>query len=153
MPVVRSEVTEEVLEPAEWWEQLQDPACGATVLMTGQVRDHHEGREVVRLAYHAYREMAQDVLDQVLRETSGRWPGSRVAGGHSLGEMEIGRVSVIAGVSAPHRNEAFEACRHIIDSLKERLPVWKRESGPGGERWQEEVPLRPPGEGRDEGSG
>lgn len=153
MPVIRSEIIDGPLDPAGWWRRVQDPSCGATVLMTGQVRDHHEGNRVVRLEYEAYRSMAEDVMEEVLTETARRWPGVRVAAGHALGSMEVGEVSVVAAASAAHRSEAFGACRHIIDGLKERLPVWKKEFGPDGERWQEEVPLRPAEERRDEESG
>jgi molybdopterin synthase catalytic subunit len=141
-------LTTDSIDVAEIHRRLADPTCGATVLMTGQVRDRHQGRVVDRVTYQAYVPMADRVLADLGREAAGRWPALRFALVHRTGVLPVGTTSVVVGVSAPHRAEAFEACRWCIDALKERLPVWKREEGPGGVHWQEEIPLEPfPGDG------
>ena len=125
------------LDVDELRRKVDDPACGATVLMTGQVRDHHQGRAVERLVYEAYDGMAAEVLAAMAEEAADRWPQVRVALAHRTGMLEVGETSVVVAVSAPHRAEAFAACRWCIDTLKERLPVWKQEHGPDGRVWQE----------------
>lgn len=143
MPVRSAHLTETPVDTAAVLAAVDDPSCGATVLMTGQVRDHHRGRSVKRLEYHAYRAMAEKELAAIASETVARWPRVHLAAVHRLGAMVVGEVSVAVAAAAPHRSEAFEACRHCIDELKARLPLWKKEYGPGGEVWQEEVPLAP----------
>jgi molybdopterin synthase catalytic subunit len=134
--------------------RVADPACGATVLMIGQVRNRHQGRPVDRVTYEAYIPMADHVLAGIAGEAVERWPDLRFALVHRTGELPVGETSVVVAVAASHRAEAFEACRWCIDELKRRLPVWKREEGPGGIRWQEEIPLEPPsGEGEGSGQG
>jgi molybdopterin synthase catalytic subunit len=134
-------LTDQPLEVDELRRRVDDPTCGATVIMTGQVRDHHQGRPVERLLYQAYDEMATEVLDILATETVMRWPQVRVVLAHRTGMLEIGEISVVVAVAAPHREEAFTACRWCIDTLKQRLPVWKAEHGPEGRVWQEEDPL------------
>ena len=124
--------------------RVAEPGCGAIVVMLGQVRDHHRGRRVDRLTYQAYAPLAEEVLAEIAGAVAGRWPGLRFALAHRTGTLEVGETSVVVAVAAPHRDEAFEACRWCIDELKRRLPVWKREEGPDGQRWQEEIPLEPP---------
>jgi molybdopterin synthase catalytic subunit len=125
--------------------EVDHPSCGATVLMTGQVREEHQGRRVERLEYHAYHEMAEDVLEAVVAEVIRDHEDVRMAARHRVGSLDVGEVSVAVAAAAPHRAEAFAACQACIDALKERLPVWKKEFGPDGEVWQEETPLDPPG--------
>lgn len=134
-------LTGEALDVDALRRSVEDPSCGATVLMTGQVRDHHQGRRVDHLTYQAYDEMAIEVLTALADEAMERWPQVRVALAHRTGRLRIGETSVVVAVSAPHREEAFAACRWCIDSLKQRLPVWKAEHGPHGRVWQEENPL------------
>lgn len=135
------EVTDAAVDPMALWWSVQDPACGATVLMTGQVRDHHEGRGVEHLEYEAYESMARAELERIADQTVQQWEGILLAAAHRTGSLQIGEVSVVVAVSAPHRGEAFEACRACIDALKARLPVWKKEFGTDGSHWQEGTPL------------
>ncbi|MEO7430329.1 MAG: molybdenum cofactor biosynthesis protein MoaE [Acidimicrobiales bacterium] len=113
------------------------PHCGATVIFTGTARDHAEGRpDVVRLEYEAYEEQAIRCLLDVAGEARRRWPTlGRVALLHRTGVVEIGAEAVVVAVSAPHRQEAFDAARYAIDELKRTVPIWKRESWAGGESW------------------
>ena len=143
MPAVHTAIVEEPIDIRLLHAAVGDRSCGATLLMTGQVRDHHEGRTVERLEYHAYREMAETELKRVAEEVLAGREMIRIAVTHRVGELFPGEISVAVAVSAPHRAEAFEVCRACIDVLKERLPVWKKEFGPGGTVWQEEIPLEP----------
>ncbi|MGH2683469.1 MAG: molybdenum cofactor biosynthesis protein [Actinomycetota bacterium] len=112
------------------------PEAGGTVVFLGTVRDHSDdmGR-VERLEYSAYREMAEKILSDVAGEAAARWPLIGVAVFHGVGDLSIGDHTVVVACSAEHRGEAFEACRFVIDEVKGRVPIWKKEVGPGGERW------------------
>jgi molybdopterin synthase catalytic subunit/molybdopterin converting factor small subunit len=119
---------------------VASPEAGGAVAFVGTVRA--DRGSVVRLSYSAYREMAEDVLREVAEEAAAKWPLEGVSIVHGLGELAVGDVTVVVACSAPHRQDAFEACRYAIDEVKRRAPIWKKESGPGGERW---VGLEPPG--------
>lgn len=99
---------------------------GAVVTFLGTVRDHHEGRQVERLEYCAYVPMAESECERIRAEAELRWPVA-IALEHRIGALGIGDVSVGVAVSAAHRGPAFEACRYIIEELKRRVPIWKRE--------------------------
>ncbi|MBI4566962.1 MAG: molybdenum cofactor biosynthesis protein MoaE [Planctomycetes bacterium] len=114
---------------------VKSPRAGAVALFLGEVRDHHEGRAVRHLVYEAYRPMAVGMLQAVAAEAGARWPVEGVAVCHRLGRMEIGDTSVAVVVSAAHRAEAFAACRHVIDRIKQDAPIWKKEFFAGGEAW------------------
>jgi molybdopterin synthase catalytic subunit len=113
------------------------PRCGATVTFTGTARDHAPGRPGVhRLEYEAYEEPAVRRLGALAAELHARWPGiGRVALLHRTGVVDLGDAAVVVAVSAPHRDEAFEAARYAIDELKRTAPIWKREAWDGGESW------------------
>ena len=122
------------------------PAAGAVVSFLGVVRDHSDGRTgVVGLDYEAYEDEAVRVLTEIATETRRRWPDvERVALLHRTGELALSEPSVAVVVSSPHRNEAFEAARFCIDTLKESAPIWKREQWSDGSDWAEaELPIRP----------
>lgn len=108
---------------------------GAVCLFVGVVRDHNAGRRVRYLEYEAYEEMALAQLAEIEDEVRRRWPVSEVRLEHRLGRLEIGEASVAVAVSSPHRAEAFAACRHVIERLKEDAPIWKREHGDDGVTW------------------
>jgi molybdopterin synthase catalytic subunit len=108
---------------------------GAVATFTGVVRNHHDGKEVLWLEYEAYEEMAETQIDGLITEASRRWPISQVALRHRLGHLHMGEVSVAIAVAAPHRAEALEACRWLIDTLKAEVPIFKKEAYAGGEVW------------------
>jgi molybdopterin synthase catalytic subunit len=108
---------------------------GALCLFVGVVRDHNAGRRVRYLEYEAYEEMALAQLAEIEDEVRRRWPVSDVRLEHRLGRLEIGEASVAVAVSSPHRAEAFAACRHAIDTLKQRVPIWKKEFYTDGSAW------------------
>jgi len=113
------------------------PDCGAVVLFSGNARNYAEGRpNVTGLAYEAYEEQVVPRLQQMADEARRRWASvGRLAVLHRTGPVEIGEATVVVAVSAPHREEAFAVGRWCIDTLKETLPIWKRETWEGGEHW------------------
>lgn len=113
------------------------PRCGAVVVFTGTARDHAEHRtDVTHLFYEAYEEQVLPRMNELTAQTRRRWPMlGRIAAQHRTGEVAVGQAAVIVAVSAPHRAEAFEAARFLIDELKATLPIWKRERWPGGDEW------------------
>jgi molybdopterin synthase catalytic subunit len=123
------------LEVAMVHAHLAHDEAGGEVVFTGAVRNHHAGRHVTALEFEAYAEMAEAELTRIGEALLARWDVRRVALLHRLGRVEVGGLCVVVGVSAPHRAEAFEACRHGIDALKARAPIWKREHFDGGEAW------------------
>lgn len=108
---------------------------GAVVTFVGVVRDHSAGRVVTRLEYHAYASMAERELAAIADELEAERAAVRVACYHRVGMLAVGDVAVVCAVSAPHRGAAFEACRDLIDRVKARVPIWKREHGPDGVAW------------------
>ena len=113
------------------------PQDGALCLFLGVVRNENGGRPVRYLEYEAYEEMALPLMEEIESETRRRWPVTDVRLVHRLGRLEIGEPSVAVAVSSPHRNEAFAACRFAIDTLKAKVPIWKKEFYAGGEAWLE----------------
>ena len=113
---------------------------GALVNFVGVVRNHARGREVTRLHYEAYASMAQRQMSRIVETVEADYPGVRVAVHHRTGTLEVGDVAVIVVATSPHRAEAFEACRSVIDRLKADVPIWKREIGPGGAEWVSDRP-------------
>jgi molybdopterin synthase catalytic subunit len=131
------EVTAEPLDPQRAVELVRRDDAGAVVVFLGVVRDHNLGRRVLYLEYDAYPEMARRVMRELAEEAMGRWPIVDVAVLHRIGHLEVGETSLLVAVSSPHRAEAFEAAHWLVDRLKERAPIWKKEVFEGGEEWIE----------------
>lgn len=102
-------------------------ADGAITVFLGRVRDHNRGRPVTRLHYEVYDEMAERELTAILAETAERWRLSHLEAVHRTGTLELGELSVAIVAAAPHRAAAYEASRHVIEEIKRRVPIWKRE--------------------------
>jgi molybdopterin synthase catalytic subunit len=121
------------------------PGAGAVLTFLGIARDNFEGRAVRALEYEAYPELAEPVLAQIATEVQERWPGARVAIVHRTGRLEISEPSVVISVATPHRGACYEASRYAIDTLKARLPVWKKEVYDDGTAWKAnaESPVQP----------
>jgi len=128
-------VTDERLSLDAAVAEVADERAGAIATFTGTVRRQSRGREVTHLEYEAYAEMAEDVMAQLAADLEGRHELCRVAIHHRVGRLEIGEASVVIAVSAPHRHDALTACREAIDTLKETVPLWKKEVYEGGEEW------------------
>ena len=125
------------IRPEELLAAVRGDADGAVMLFIGTVRDRSRERQVIRLHYDAYPEMAGKELGHLRARALESYDISDVAIVHRLGRLEIGEVSVAVAVSAPHRAAAFEACRWIMDTLKRTVPIWKKEIFEGGEAWVE----------------
>lgn len=114
-------------------ERVHDAECGAVASFIGTVRPD-EG--TVAIEYSSYEGMAERELDAILKESNGRWPDARVEVAHRIGRVPAGEASVIVVAAAPHRDNAFAACRYVIEELKARVPIWKREErGDGSGVW------------------
>ena len=126
-------IAREPIDGASFRDSLEDRSSGAAVFFEGRVRDHNEGRQVLRLEYEVYAPLALSEGAAILADAARRWPIRRAAAIHREGLLELGDVAVIVGVLSPHRAEAFEAARFVIDQLKLRLPIWKKEHYADGE--------------------
>ena len=111
------------------------PSVGGTGLFVGTVRDTNEGKAVSEMEYTAYEDMALREMRRIVGEARRRWPLHRVAVMHSVGRLVVGDASVVVAASAGHRAEALDACRFVIDAVKDRAAIWKQEFGPDGTRW------------------
>lgn len=123
------------------------PSAGGIATFLGVVRDVSEGRAVTRLEYQAYDAMAVREMEAIAREIETEVPGTVVCALHRTGSLAVGEVAVVCAASAKHRDEAFRACRLLIDRIKSRVPIWKREHGPDGAAWVGWVDARCEGHG------
>ncbi len=119
-------LTEDPLDLAALVAEVQTPERGGMACFIGTVRNHHGGRDVLRLEYSAYTPMVEAECGRIAAEAESRW-NVAVALRHRVGRLEIGDAAVIVVAASPHRDEAFVACRHVIEELKRRVPIWKRE--------------------------
>ena len=126
-------ITSKTIDLALFRATMQDVSCGAYVQFDGWVRDHNEGQKVLRLEYEVYEPLAVREGERILAEARERFGVSKAAAIHRSGLMELSETAVVVGVSSPHRDEAFEACRYIIDQVKVRLPIWKKEHYASGQ--------------------
>ncbi|MEE8584599.1 MAG: molybdenum cofactor biosynthesis protein MoaE [Acidobacteriota bacterium] len=131
------EITQHPIDPQAMVAKVAAEKAGALVTFDGVVRNQARGKRVTHLFYEGYSPMALKELERIRQEALKRWPGTRVAIAHRLGRLEIGESSVFIAVSSAHRAAAFEACRHVIDTLKTSVPIWKKEHYEDGETWIE----------------
>lgn len=129
------DLTADPLDPAALMDRVRSEACGAVDCFLGTVRTPNHGKTVVRLEYEAHKPMAVAQMEKIIQEVKERWPGSRAALHHRVGALLPGEISVVAVVATPHRAESFEACRHLIERLKQDVPIWKKEVYPDGSAW------------------
>lgn len=127
-------IRETPLSLDECFAAVQRPGAGGVVLFVGTVRDHSAGQLVTALEYQAYAPMAEKELSAIAEEIEASLD-VRLACTHRVGALKVGDLAVICAASAPHRGEAFTACQQLIDRLKARVPVWKREHGEAGPYW------------------
>ena len=138
MPVDRIEILGEAIDVAEVTAWVSDPAAGGIVTFIGTTRSEtsDDGRALVALEYEAYAEMAHKQLAALAAEARRRWPIAKLAIMHRTGRVALGEPSVLIAVACPHRGEAFDACRWIIDALKKDVAIWKKEAwGDGSGSW------------------
>ncbi len=120
--------------------RVSGPGMGGIVTFVGAVRDEARGKSIRNLEYEAYPGMAEREMEKIASAAADRWPGARVAIAHRVGHLEIGDLAVVVAAAAPHRAEAFAACRYAIDTLKETVPIWKKEFATDGEYWVDDHP-------------
>ncbi|MEO8218445.1 MAG: molybdenum cofactor biosynthesis protein MoaE [Acidobacteriota bacterium] len=128
-------LTDDPIDVGELARAVLRSSDGGLVVFSGVVRDHHEGHAVESITYDGYRPMADAEIAGVIEAVETRYPGVRVAVIHRLGLISVGEISVAIACVAAHRAEAFDACREVIDRIKERVPIWKKEKTPDGEIW------------------
>lgn len=129
------ELTDGALSLDRCIDAVRDESMGGIVTFTGVVRRHSRGTTIDHLEYEAYGSMAVKVMTQLCEEIEAEMPGVRVAVEHRVGHLQVGDVAVVIAAAAPHRAEAFAACRAMIDRLKDRVPIWKKEVGVDGAEW------------------
>ena len=118
--------------------EVASPESGATVVFTGTARDHSVGKTgVTHLEYEAYPDQVEAKIAELVEEARGRWPILNIAVAHRTGRVDVGEPSVVVAVSSAHRGDAFDSARFIIDELKKRAPIWKKEHWSGGAEWVE----------------
>ncbi len=129
------EVVDHTIDEQAVADSVADGGAGAICTFSGVVRNNSKGKRVLYLEYEAYPEMAIKQMQKIADEIKQKWSLTRVSMVHRTGRLQVGEASVCIAVSAPHRAEAFEACRYAIDRLKIIVPVWKKEVWEGGEYW------------------
>lgn len=135
---VRVAIRGQPLDAAAALAEVQRPDAGAVAVFIGTVRDHSDGRAgVTHLEYEAFEERVEEAIGVIVDEALSRWPILAGVVEHRVGEVELGGVAVVVAVSTAHRQDAFEAARYLIDELKSRAPLWKKEHWPGGAEWIE----------------
>jgi molybdopterin synthase catalytic subunit len=137
-PEPRCTLSDRPLDVGRVVARVLGPDAGGVVTFLGTVRDASRGHEIQHLEYEAYPVMAEREMEKIAAEAAVQWPGARVAMAHRTGHLEIGEIAVVIAAVAPHRAEAFAAARFAIDTLKERVPIWKKEVAVDGAYWVDE---------------
>lgn len=132
---ILARITQDPIDMRELSDFVADPGAGALASFVGTTRKTNEGRQVIRLEYECYPGMAEKEMAKIGRQVLAGWPVLKIALIHRLGRVDIGQASVAIAVSSPHRQAAFEACQHAINTLKETVPIWKKECYEGGQVW------------------
>jgi len=128
-------LTDKPIDSQALIKRVMRPSDGACVVFEGVVRDHHQGKRVESIFYEAYRPMAEKEITKIIHDINAQLPQVALAVEHRLGFLKVGEASIVIACSSPHRGEAFQACRMLIDRFKQTVPIWKKERGPGGEEW------------------
>lgn len=133
-------LTEEVLSLPNCQAFVEEPMVGGIVHFVGTVRNQTKGKPVERLDFEAYKPMAISEMTKIAQQVLEKFGVTKIAMHHRIGVLEIGEIPVIIAVSSPHRKAAFEACQYCIDTLKETVPIWKKEIFEDGEVWVSATP-------------
>lgn len=137
-------LTSDPIDVAAMLQSVAGPRCGGTAIFIGTVRDGPDDGPVSEIEYSAYEAMADAELERIVAEARTSWPEGRPAVRHRLGSIPLGEASIAVVVSAPHRAQAFDACRYIIEQVKVRVPIWKKEIfADGTMRWRENRATTP----------
>ena len=133
IPVIT--LTDQPLDINQITQLAHSPDAGAVNVFVGTVRANTQAKKVMRLEYEAYEPMAVSEIQKIVDVAKLKWPVKKIAVSHRVGILTVGEVAVVVAVATPHRKESFEACQFIIDSLKQTVPIWKKEIFEGGEEW------------------
>ena len=128
-------ISENPLQPEAVIDLVKSDHCGGIDVFIGTVRNQTKGKTVVRLDFESYDKMALREMEKIARKAREKWPIDKIAIHHRKGSLAIGEIAVIIAVSTPHRKASFEACQFAIDTLKETVPIWKKEIFEDGEVW------------------
>ncbi|HWI94263.1 MAG TPA: molybdenum cofactor biosynthesis protein MoaE [Flavisolibacter sp.] len=128
-------ITNETLNIPNCIDWVMTPQAGGIDVFIGTVRNQTKGKKVIRLEFEAYEKMALAEMEKIANEMIERWPLGKILIHHRVGILQVGEVPVVIAVSASHRGTAFEACRYAIDTLKQTVPIWKKEVFEDGEEW------------------
>jgi len=129
------QLKKEALQVEECYQLVTTAAAGGTALFVGTVRNQTKGKKVIRLDFEAYEPMAIAEMRKIAERAREKWSAEKIAIHHRTGSLQIGEIAVIIAIATPHRKAAFEACQFAIDTLKETVPIWKKEIFEDGEIW------------------
>ena len=121
--------------------ELEDNSAGALSIFIGNVRNHGRFGNVSEIYYETYNEMAQEKMREIENEAQTKWGIKKLVAIHRIGNIKAGETSIIIGVSSEHRHEAFEACKYIINNVKTRVPIWKKEVTEESQKWTDGILL------------
>lgn len=133
-------LTDEKLNVQACYDYIQSPDCGGIALFVGTVRNQSQQKEVIRLDFSSYKPMAIKEMERIAEYALADFEIVRIAIHHAIGSLNVGDIPVIIAVSSPHRKAAFKACQFAIDTLKERVPIWKKEFFVDGDVWVNATP-------------
>ena len=133
--MVDIQISEDTLDISSCIVWVMSPECGGIDVFIGTVRNATKGKEVIRLEFEAYKQMALNEMQKIAEQALEKWPVQKILIHHRTGVLKVGEVPVVIAVAAAHRAAAFDACRYTIDTLKETVPIWKREVFEDGEVW------------------
>ena len=128
-------ITEEPIDVSNMLLSSKDPSAGATVLFIGSIRDHNDRGKVSEVRYEVYQKMAERTLSEIEDRVLKRWDVKKFLAIHRIGNLKVNEISVAIAISTEHRQDAFEACRYTIDSIKSGVPIWKKEISDAGAIW------------------
>lgn len=141
------EIVEEPINPQKYADYVLHSSAGAVTLFTGHVREWTHGIKTLYLAYEAYIPMAERKMAEIGKEIETKWPNTKIAIAHRIGELHISDIAVVIAVSAPHRKAAYEANEYAIERIKEMVPIWKKEIWEDGSEWIGDQRKKPMKEG------
>ena len=134
-------ITNNRLSLQEIMPELENNSAGALSIFMGNVRNRGRFGNVSEIYYESYSEMAEQKMREIENETQTKWEIKKLVVFHRIGNIKVGETSIIIGVSSEHRNEAFEACKYVIDNVKTRVPIWKKEISKESQKWAEGILL------------
>jgi len=133
--VIDIQIKDSALDPKDCEQFVSDPGVGGIVTFIGTVRNQTKGKPVLRLEFEAYEPMAKSEMRKIAESIKEKWSATKISIHHRVGNLAITDVAVVIAVSTPHRKAAFDACQYAIDTLKETVPIWKKEIFEDGEVW------------------